>query len=291
MGNDGHARAGAPWVRVETGDGSWTLRSEARGETCHPRSGAWLQARERYAGPCGLREPSAGGVVRLLDVGTGLGLNLAAALEAVVTAGGRLVAVGLEVDRAPLEWTVGGGAQPPEVERWLAAVRAAIRRRLDGARGPLPLRVEGIERGTLDLRLGDARRTLAGHPGSERFDAVFLDPFSPGAESEPWDAAFLAAVAARMAPRAVLSTYTSAFRVRLRLARAGLSIGRGARVADKSSGTLATRAGCIPPLDPKTARRLARRLAEAGTTEASGAARRPAGENRLRGGGTPPRIA
>ena len=37
------------WTAVETEDGSWTLRRDAGGVTCHSLAGAWSQARERYA--------------------------------------------------------------------------------------------------------------------------------------------------------------------------------------------------------------------------------------------------
>jgi tRNA U34 5-methylaminomethyl-2-thiouridine-forming methyltransferase MnmC len=61
-----------------------------------------------------------------------------------------------------------------------------------------------------------------------------------------------------MRPRAILSTFTSAFRVRRALSEAGLAVGRGPAVGRKRTGTLASHAADQPPLRPAVAARLAR---------------------------------
>jgi tRNA U34 5-methylaminomethyl-2-thiouridine-forming methyltransferase MnmC len=76
---------------------------------------------------------------------------------------------------------------------------------------------------------------------------------------ELWEQGFLCEVARRMGPRAILSTYSSAFAVRLALRRAGLAVGLGPRVGRKATGTLASLEAALPPLEPRTARRLAAR--------------------------------
>jgi tRNA U34 5-methylaminomethyl-2-thiouridine-forming methyltransferase MnmC len=120
-------------------------------------------------------------------------------------------------------------------------------------------------RGTLELRLGDARATL---PEGAPFDAIFLDPFSPARAGELWEPAFLARVAGRLAPLGWLSTYSASFRVRLALAAGGLEVGLGPRVGPKGEGTLARRAAPVPALAPRVAARLARRLAALGAAPA-----------------------
>jgi tRNA U34 5-methylaminomethyl-2-thiouridine-forming methyltransferase MnmC len=258
------------WRELATADGSWTLFHAGVGEACHSRAGAWQQAVERYAGACqlGLRAAAREfGTCRLLDIGTGLGLNLAAALAALEPSGVPLAALSLELEPEVLSRglalyeraDLARGAWEP----WHARVRAALR-------AALARPGQGVELGrgsVLELRLGDARTTLlAGEPGTGPgtgpgdYDAVFLDPFSPARDGTLWEDAFLAEVARRMERAAWLSTYSAAFRVRLALARAGLRVGRGPRVGTKGEGTLASPEREPPALAPRLARRLARRV-------------------------------
>lgn len=248
------------WSEAPTADGSWTLFNTSVGEACHSSSGAWQQALERYARAARLGERARAGELgacRLLDIGTGLGLNLAAALAVLDASGVPLHALTLEVDPEVVErglalYERAELARGPW-EPWHARVRPALRAAL--AR---PGRTVELGRGALELRLGDARATLlAGAPGP--FDAVFLDPFSPRRSAALWEDGFLGEVARRMARGSWLSTYSAAFRVRLALARAGLHVGRGPRVGRKGEGTLASPDRDPPALSPRLARRLARR--------------------------------
>jgi tRNA U34 5-methylaminomethyl-2-thiouridine-forming methyltransferase MnmC len=164
-------------------------------------------------------------------------LNLAAALRAT---DGRLEAVTLERDARVIEAGL-ALEQPPEVERWLAPVREALR---DG-------------NGFVRLLLGDARDSLRSIDGA--FDAVFLDPFSPRVEPDLWDPRFLREIAKRMAAGSLLSTYSASLSVRAALVAAGLRVGPGARVGTKASGTLASPDVELPAFDERTGRRLERR--------------------------------
>ena len=223
------------WTPFRTGDGSWTLAHPGHGETCHSRAGAWQQACERYAAGCRLGGRT--GIVRLLDIGTGLGLNLAAAFRAT---GGRLEAVSLEHDRSVIEAGL-ALEQPPEVERWLAPVRDALSSGTSFVR----------------LHIGDAREILESIDA--RFDAVFLDPFSPRVEPDLWSLEFLRGVARRMAPGSRLSTYSASLGVRAALAACGLRVGPGARVGTKAAGTLASPDEDLDTFDERTRRRIERR--------------------------------
>lgn len=248
------------WTPVETDDGSWTLRRESGGVTCHSLAGAWTQARERYAQPCRIAELGAErGTVRALDVGTGLGLNLAAALEALAPSNAKLEALSLERDASVIERSLALAQRPEACEQWLERVQPALRSALaapDGLRVELPQ-----ARGGLRLLLGDAReRVRELEPGA--FDAVFFDPFAPNDEPDLWSLEFLRSIAAAMAPHAILSTYSASLAVRARLAAAGLSVGLGPRVGRKAQGTLASFTASLPALDARIERRLARRVAE-----------------------------
>jgi tRNA U34 5-methylaminomethyl-2-thiouridine-forming methyltransferase MnmC len=225
-----------------------------------------MQARLRYARPCGL-DTHVGPQLRLLDIGTGLGLNLAAALEAVHGRGVRLEIDSFEADPCVIAHALALYELPDMArgpwEPWHAPLRGALREGCasPGSRVPI-LGPDGVPH-TLTLHLMDARRALERVPREHTFDAVFLDPFSPRRGPELWEERFLGALAARLAPEGWLSTYSAAFRMRLALVRAGLRVGRGPRVGAKGEGTLASPCGTPPPLDGRVARRLARRCVPA----------------------------
>lgn len=273
------------WKLAMTGDGSPTLLHPVHGSACHSDSGAWLEARERFAVPCQLAERGrqnapGGAIVRLLDIGTGLGLNLAAALEAVEgqaavgepgPAGPRLDIVTLERDPEVIRATLalfGNGREPvpsaarldPQLERWFAPVRRALDMAVEAADVLVGSGIPVGERSRLRLFVGDARVTLPKLPAAWSFDAVFLDPFGLRVEPELWGAPFVPEVARRMAPGSLLSTYSSSLGVRAALASAGLRVGLGPAVGRKVQGTLASPDLDLPALDARTQRKLERRL-------------------------------
>jgi tRNA U34 5-methylaminomethyl-2-thiouridine-forming methyltransferase MnmC len=131
--------------------------------------------------------------------------------------------------------------QPTEVARWIDALRAAL------------------ASGSIRLVLGDARETLPALDRDLRFDAVFLDPFSPRVEPDLWTPPFLAEIARRMAPGSILSTYSAATAVRAGLLAAGLRVGPGGRVGTKSEGTLASPDLPLASFGERTRRRIERR--------------------------------
>ena len=253
-----------------TADGSWTLRNLELGQSCHSSAGAWAEARERYVELCQIRERcQSGKLLRVLDLGTGPGWNLAALLEATAGRDVELEVLTIEIDPEVIrlgELCVERDAS--EGGRWLAAVRQVLQASADrdgrrvewGAAGP---------RGGLRLSLRDAREELAAQPvdpdstvarDESGFDAVFLDAFSPAADPDLWSFEFLGQVARRMKSGALLSTYTTSLNVRASLAAHGLAVGPGPRVGDKHQGTLAAREVVLEPFCPRTQRKLDRRV-------------------------------
>lgn len=234
----------------ETADGSPTFFSDRYRECYHSLSGAVQEARERYAAPCGIAELAEGGSLAVLDVGFGLGYNLAAAVEA---AGGiyskcRLTTVSLEMDEGVLEF-VRTFSGPEEFSSIYPALKLLVQlgRYTSG----------GLDMG---LRRGPAERTINELPDSPVFDAVFLDPFTPAVNPELWTVEFLERIKSRMKPRAILSTYSSAMKVKENLLKAGFGIGLGPKVGDKGSGTLASLEADLPPLDERDMAKLKRRI-------------------------------
>lgn len=255
-----------PWREQRTDDGSWTLLHPEHGEGCHSLAGAWSQARERYASVLADLPPAtvATGRVRLLDIGTGLGMNLAAALEACEARGLALDAASLEIDVSVLHAALELFRREPVCSPAHRRVLDALALRLaagEAGRAELACALPGAGAHRLEFVQGDARATLGLLDPDRRFDAVFLDPFSPRIDPPSWDEAFLSELARRMDAGARLSTYTVAFKVRIALARAGLAVGSGPRVGRKAAGTVAAQGGAVSPLDARTRRRLDRALA------------------------------
>ena len=267
------------WRPLLTDDGSYTLIDERAQQACHSSAGAWTESVERYARAArlrerahalqqeqalrqeqGLGEPVA---LRLLDIGTGLAWNLAAAALELAGCGVRLVATSLESERGVLEAALELPPSLPAAADQLrrACLRAGLESLAAGQAVPLSDPEACGAPTHLRLLLGDAVDSIRGLPPGACFDAVFLDPFSPGADPPLWSAVFLAEVGRRMAPGAWLSTYTVAMSVRERLALAGLRVGLGPRVGRKAQGTLACMGCDPPPFDERTERKFRRRLA------------------------------
>ncbi|MEM7166985.1 MAG: MnmC family methyltransferase [Planctomycetota bacterium] len=240
-----------------TGDGSPTLHSAAYDEDYHSRSGAWLEARERYVGPCQV-VPLAAEVaderpVRILDIGFGLGWNVAWALLLAhrSVAAPRIEVVSLEKELLPWRTLEPLYAEFPPVEfagRAAVGVRSAMKQLVEHKR----VEAGGI---SLQLLLGEAEQEIRRAEGP--FDCVFLDPFSPRRNPELWQQSFLEAIRERTRPGGVLSTYSAAAAVRIELLRARWSIGPGPRVGGKANGTVATHGtGTELPFEPFPAGRM-----------------------------------
>lgn len=257
----------AAWATEITADGSPTLRRTGDGLRMHSAGGAWTQACLRYA--AGVLIPQAtrrARTFRLLDVGTGSGLNLAAAMAWAAGQGLELEATCLELDPSGLastsEWARLGrvppahGPQLPDWASWHGQALAALGGQSVAFSGPGACRAK--------LYWGDARDILPQVEAAFLFDGVFLDPFAPSQAPALWEPEFIRVVASLMAPGARLATYSSSLAVRCSLRAAGLEVGRGPRVGGKSDGTLACQGPPVPPwevLPSRVRAKLDRRLA------------------------------
>lgn len=77
---------------------------------------------------------------------------------------------------------------------------------------------------TAEIRIGDARQTLAAWEG--KADAWFLDGFSPAKNPELWTPDLMAEIARHTAPGGSFATYTAAGHVRRALSDAGFHVER-----------------------------------------------------------------
>ncbi len=253
----------ADWGRVVTEDGSVTLTHPGHGEACHSTVGALLESRERYVNGCQLverwrREPERR--LRILDIGTGLGWNLAATLQerSKLRQPPPLDLVTLELSAEVIDAARQLQAELPQGEHF-ATVHEGLAEVLPWSPGSSVELEPGV---SLSLWLGDARLAIESLAG-QHFDAFYLDPFSPRRDPALWSLEFFRGLAALAAPGALLATYSAATQVRAGLLAAGWCVGPGPRIGSKAEGTLASMGAELPsPFTPKVERRIARRARE-----------------------------
>ena len=255
----GEPAGGSPlWSRdvLATDDGSPALWSPRYGQAFRSRHGAHSEARHVFLeGSGAAARLAAGRATRVLEVGLGAATNLACTAAAALAAGTPLRYRAWEPEPLPAEalrladlgalapaafvaallaardaWDA---LAPGDVRYWrhgtleLELVVAPIGRMLDDAF------VASMERGLVAARGADGRAT----PGADaradrranraqdvRADVVYLDPFSPEANPEPWAPAVLAALAECLAPGGTLVSYSVRGDVRRALAAAGLEV-------------------------------------------------------------------
>ncbi|MCK5107316.1 MAG: hypothetical protein KAQ83_01190 [Nanoarchaeota archaeon] len=193
--------------KVETGDGTITLFSEEYDQPFHSRSGALEESEKKYIVPCKVKEGDL-----ILDVGFGLGFNVAAALEK------KAKVISLEKDETLFK-------EIQELDLPLDSYQLVK----DVA--------NGLEDERLKILVGDARDTIK--TINEKFDAVFHDPFSPPTNPELWTEEFFLEVKKRMKKGAILATYSYARVTRDNLKKAGFKVIDGPIVGRRSPSTLA----------------------------------------------------
>ena len=202
-----------PYRPLRTADGSLTLVHPVFGEAYSSSHGAWMQANELYLKQTQThRHPSP----RVLEVGFGLGMNFRATLESSLSRGVKLHYLsyeGFPLEREALA-LVDAPLSPPAqmvweelLSSWQTLTGAALT--LSGAWGHLYIRFEDV--------------VQAGFPAGWA-SAVYLDPFSPEVNPEPWQPQVLRGLFGASQPGAFLATYSVAGQVRRSLADAGFVI-------------------------------------------------------------------
>jgi len=197
---------GMPEVLTE--DGSVTLYHPEYRQHFHSLTGAATEALEKFIKPSGIESMLKDGKrIRVLDVGFGLGVNALSLIEIAEKddISGYLEIISLEKDIRTLE---AAAALNPELE-----ILKSCKEHLSW---------EG-KRSDIIIKIGDAVETVCDI--SEKFDALFLDAFSPDVNPELWTYDFIKKITAMLKPDGVILTYSSAFPVLGAFKRCGLYIG------------------------------------------------------------------
>ncbi|NPA58573.1 MAG: hypothetical protein GXN94_04700 [Aquificae bacterium] len=238
------------YEKIKTADGTETFFNEEFNEAYHStKAGAYTESLHKFVLPSRIdrlaREKES---VNLLDVGFGLGYNVAVAVKVAVenNPSAFLNVVSVEKDRSVFE-RIKKLSLPEKLKPiYEQILSGGFEGNVYTARG---------ENFRLQVVFGEGRQVLKNLKG--RFDAVFYDPFSPKVNAEMWTVELFKVVKNLMEERAVLSTYSASLGVRKGLVEAGFKIGLVEPVGRKSHSTVATLKGEIPPLPEKERERLA----------------------------------
>lgn len=203
-----------------TGDSSITLFSEKYQEHYHSTKGAVEESFEKFVKPCRIAELAKSGKIRILDVCFGVGYNSAAAIDVALESNPdcEIEIVGLENDQKILD----------EIKNLNPKFK--YYHVIKGNKSD--------ERIRLKILLGDAREKIK--ELTEKFDAVFFDPFSPKVCPELWTKEFFADVKNVMKPGAILTTYSCARIVRDNMKAVGFKVEDGPVLGRRGPATIAS---------------------------------------------------
>ena len=215
---------------VITDDGSTTFWNDHVKEHYHTRTGARLEAEEKYVQPAHLQKQLQHKPLHLLDICFGLGYNSQAALIAASDAIHPLHITALEMDRRIVRHAAETLPPDPTTNfNWNDTLQQLYQH---GSASPLPDH-------PIQMHWGDARHTITHLPDAS-VDLVFLDAFSSTRNSECWTLQFFQQIKRIMRPHAQLFTYAAAGPIRAGLLQAGFSIGETTPVGRPRGGTQAT---------------------------------------------------
>ena len=192
---------------VKTKDNSYTLYSDKYEECYHSISGALEESFKKYVEPCEIKPG-----MNILDIGFGLGYNSGAAIQKAR----KINIISLEKDINVLKQI-----QKIKVPYYFTQTYEIIK----AAAKTLSYKDKNVE---LNILLGDATKTIKNILTTKtKFDAVFLDAFSPPKNPELWTVEFFKDIEKRMKPNAKLATYSCAGQVRRNLKEAGFRVEDG----------------------------------------------------------------
>jgi len=227
---------------VKTADGTYTLHSNKHNnssETMHTSLGAYSESKEKFVNPAGLQGKKK---VAILDICSGLGFNSAAALETIGDSKQNEEVEEIEIDIVEISpETLAASLIIPSPSHSHGIIKKAIENFLI-SHGYLKFPHEDEEISAhvhLSVYCEDARKMVLQIPLQQKYDAIFLDPFSPAKSPELYSQEFLTKLGSLLKEEGVILTYTSAAPVRNALIDAGLEIGEGPAMG-RSGGTIAS---------------------------------------------------
>ncbi len=227
---------------VPTADGSLTLMHSTYMEPFHSQTaGAVREALEKFLKPSRLLEKARKKErLRILEVGFGIGVNVAVALTHI-----------LDLEMAPYVEVI---SLEKELLENVPLLPDPYRRIHEEILRNLPY--YETERFSVRVVLGDARKKIR-EVTDFKADAVFHDAFSPYKNPELWTYDFLKLIKERMEEEGYWVSYSSSLSVRKSLQLLGFKVGSSGSVGRRRRGTVASPGAPVPPLTEEEVRKLA----------------------------------
>ena len=215
--------------KVTTKDGSVTFYSKEYDENYHSISGAVEESVKKYIKPCQIENLAKKGKLSILDIGFGLGYNAITAIDYAEAANpnAEIKIVSFEKDKLLVE-------ELKTLDTELKHYDIIKKLEFDPLTSSYRYEVKNI---FLEIRIGNAEERIKKLIG--KFDAVFLDPFSPKKNPELWTEDFFSEIKKRLNKDAILATYSCARVVRDNLKAAGFTVKDGPVVGRRAPSTLA----------------------------------------------------
>ncbi|MBW2999193.1 hypothetical protein KY339_00850 [Candidatus Woesearchaeota archaeon] len=211
--------------KIITKDKSITFYSKKYKETYHSVSGAEEESIKKFVEPSNIKElAKKKKEIKILDVCFGIGYNSAAAIDEIKKANPKckILIIGLENDKKILQ----------KINKINASFNSYDI--VKQAAEKLNFKDNNIE---IKIILGDAREKIK--TIKKKFDAVFLDPFSPKKCPELWTEEFFKKINKLMKKGSILTTYSCAKVVRKNLEKAGFKAIDGPIVGRRAPSTIA----------------------------------------------------
>ncbi|UDQ96516.1 TIGR01212 family radical SAM protein [Lentisphaerota bacterium WC36G] len=218
-----------PASAVKTTDGSFTLYHPKYKQHFHSLAGAETESIQKFVQTANLAKRlkyfyEKGHILRLLDIGFGLGYNAFAALDCAIKNDLPLEIVSLEFDSKTLV----------EAVKIMPQNRAQIINQL--------LEHGYWDNGVQSIKIifDDARNSVKNFNKSEIFDVVFMDGFSPDKNPELWSYDFILELKKKQNHQyGIICSYSSTFPVGGAFLRCGLQLRYGVSYGRNKGGFVA----------------------------------------------------
>ncbi|MGC9188166.1 MAG: MqnA/MqnD/SBP family protein [Sulfurihydrogenibium sp.] len=246
--------------KVITADGTQTFFNFDYNEAYHStKAGSYTESLYKFVIPCKIDSISKEkGKLDILDVGFGLGYNVAVAIKVAKESNPnvKLNIISVEKDQNFID-RINSMDIPENLKKEFEIIKSLTKSFITlNSKEYLAYKYVD-ENVNLIVIVGEGREVLQNLAKENyKFDAVFYDPFSPKVNTEMWTFDIFNVVKSLMREEAILATYSAALPVRKGLMEAGFKIGLVEPVGRRSYSTVATLEGDIPPIPEKELERL-----------------------------------